>query len=450
MTLQRSPAIPARAMRMLALGVAAQAASTVFVSTPAFLIPLLHTERGIPLVQAGLLASAPTVGMVLTLVAWGALADRVGERRVISAGLALTAAAAIGATLAGDILSLCIFFFLGGAVSASTNAASGRIVVGWFPRERRGFAMGIRQMSQPLGVTVAALAVPGLASTVGLGAAVGLSVALNAVMALLCALGLANPVRTPSATAPEAGATPEPDANPYRASSFLWRIHLVSALLVVPQFALSIFGIVWLVTEMHWNAAAAGLLIGVAQFIGAVGRIGVGTLSDRVGSRVRVLRWVAVSGCLAMLVVAASDLAGWGAFAAPAFVVATLISVADNGLAFTSVAEAAGATWAGKAFGIQNTGQYVVAAAVGPLVGGLVTLVGYPLAFIAIAIAPAAALPLIPARDVTREVSETTDVLRRPTSLRPGDASARRPSHRGARSDPARPRASRASRNGPG
>jgi MFS family permease len=389
---------------MLTLGVAAQAAGTVFVSTPAFLIPLLHAERGIPLVQAGLLASAPTIGMVLTLVAWGALADRFGERGVIVTGLALTAAAAAGALIAGDILTLWLFFFLGGAVSASTNAASGRVVVGWFPRERRGFAMGIRQMSQPLGVTVAALAVPGLASGTGIGAAVALSLVLNAVLAVLCAVGLANPVRAAAAAAHvEMGRAPRSDANPYRASSFLWRIHLVSALLVVPQFALSIFGIVWLVSEMHWSAAAAGLLIGVAQFIGAVGRIGIGMLSDRVGSRVRVLRWVAVGGCLAMLVVAATDVAGWGAVAAPAFIGATLISVADNGLAFTSVAEAAGAAWAGKAFGVQNTGQYIVAAAVGPLVGALVTLVGYPLAFVAIALAPAASLPLIPKEDATRE-----------------------------------------------
>ena len=34
---------------MLAFGVLAQASSTVFVSTPAFLIPLLHTERGLSL-----------------------------------------------------------------------------------------------------------------------------------------------------------------------------------------------------------------------------------------------------------------------------------------------------------------------------------------------------------------------------------------------------------------
>ena len=85
--------VATRAWVMLGVGVAAQAATTVFVSTPAFLIPLLHTERGLSLAQAGVLAAAPTFGMVLTLIAWGALADRVGERWVIAGGLALTALA---------------------------------------------------------------------------------------------------------------------------------------------------------------------------------------------------------------------------------------------------------------------------------------------------------------------------------------------------------------------
>ena len=80
---------PAKAWRMLALGVSAQAAGSLFLSTPAYLIPLLHLDRGVPLAQAGLLAAAPSLGMVLALVAWGAAADRYGERWVIAGGLAL-------------------------------------------------------------------------------------------------------------------------------------------------------------------------------------------------------------------------------------------------------------------------------------------------------------------------------------------------------------------------
>ncbi|MGA1836387.1 MFS transporter [Herbiconiux sp. 11R-BC] len=418
---QKPPAWRAgRAWTVLALGLGAQISGTVFVSAPAFLIPLLHTERGLTLAQAGLLASAPTVGMVLTLIAWGALADRIGEKWVISGGLALTALAALGAVQAQGYLALGFFLLLGGAASASTNAASGRVVVGWFPKDRRGLAMGIRQMAQPLGVTIAALVVPGLAAAAGVGAALLVPFVLTALFAVACAIGVVNPPRP----APAAGPAPAPvpagpatgaagasataarirtAANPYRANGFLWRIHAVSVLLVVPQFTLSTFGLVWLITGMGLDALTAGVLVGVSQFVGALGRIAVGVLSDRMGSRVRPLARVAVAAAAVMLllavVAAAAPGAGGGSVAVAAgilFVLATTITVADNGLAFTSVAEVAGSAWAGRALGAQNTAQFLAASAVGPGIGALVGLVGFPWAFAVVALFPALAVPLIP------------------------------------------------------
>jgi sugar phosphate permease len=389
---------------VLALGLGAQISGTVFVSTPAFLIPLLHTERGLTLAEAGFLASTPTIGMVLTLIAWGALADRIGEKWVIAGGLALTALAALGALQAQGYVALGLFLFLGGAASASANAASGRVVVGWFPKDRRGLAMGVRQMAQPLGVTIAALLVPTLASSAGVGAALAVPFVLTAVFAAACAIGVVNPPRASAApvSTTDAGPAnaPGPHArptNPYRASGFLWRIHAVSVLLVVPQFTLSTFGLVWLITEVGLDALTAGVLVGVAQFVGAIGRIAVGVLSDRMGSRVRPLAYVAIAAAAAMLVLAGLDVlsAPW-AVVAVMFVLATTITVADNGLAFTSVAEVAGSAWAGRALGAQNTAQFLGASAVGPAVGALIGLVGFPLAFVVVALFPAVAVPLIP------------------------------------------------------
>jgi MFS family permease len=380
---------------MLTFGVVAQASSTVFVSTPAFLIPLLHTERGLTLGQAGLLASAPTLGLVITLIAWGALTDRIGERWVIASGLAITALAAFAAMFASDYISLGALFLIGGMASASPNAASGRVVIGWFPKERRGLAMGIRQMCQPLGVAVAALTIPQLAASGGIAAALVVPAVLCAVSAVLCAVGIVDPPRPPRRAAGTGDLHPQAVWHPYRSSSLLWRIHAVSMLLVVPQFTLSTFGLVWLVTELHFSALAAGVVIGVSQFAGAIGRIGVGVLSDRMGSHLRPLRWVSLAAVAVMLLMAvAASLGSVGA--AVILIVAAIVTVADNGLAYTSVAEIAGPFWSGRALGAQNTGQFLAASVVGPAVGGLITLVGFPLAFAAVALCPAVATPLVP------------------------------------------------------
>ncbi len=383
---------PARAWTMLALGVAAQAAGTLVVTAPALLIPHLHAQ-GMPLAQAGFLAAAPTAGMVLTLIAWGAVTDRVRERVVIAGGLVLTTVAVIGAWLADDrLLALGIAFLAAGMTSASTNAASGRVVVGWFPKERRGLAMGIRQMSQPLGVTLAAVTVPQLAETSGIRAALVLPVVLCAVLAVLCAVGIVDPPRPT-----RSGVAAPAEANPYRSTGFLWRIHAVSVLLVVPQFTLSTYGLVWLVS-LGWSTAAAGLLVGGSQFVGAVGRILVGVWSDRVGSRVGPLRVVAVSAAVVMALLALVDVTHLAA-AAVVLVVATSVTVADNGLAYTSVAEAAGPFWSGRALGAQNTGQFIAASAVGPGIGALVGLVGFAGSFLLVAVLPVLALPLVPRSD---------------------------------------------------
>jgi MFS family permease len=251
--------------------------------------------------------------------------------------------------------------------------------------------MGIRQMSQPLGVAAAALVVPPLAAAGGIGLPLVVGAVATGVLAIACALGITDPPRPPRSVLAEAG-------NPYRRDRFLLRVHLVSVLLVVPQFTLSTFGLVWLIADLRWSATAAGLVVAIAQFVGAGGRIVIGSLSDRFG-RMRLLRLVAAAGIVGLLLLAVAGGVGWAVPAAILLIATTTVSVADNGLAFTSVAEAAGPGWSGRALGVQNTGQFVAASAVGPGIGALVTVVGFPVAFALVAIAPLVALPLIPRQD---------------------------------------------------
>ena len=142
-----------------------------------------------------------------------------------------------------------------------------------------------------------------------------------------------------------------------------------------------------------FSAAAAGALVGVTQLLGSAGRIGVGWWSDRVGSRMGPMRLVAVAAAVTMLALGVLEPTP---LAVAVIVVATVVTVADNGLAFTAVAEIAGPWWSGKALGVQNTGQYLVSAAVPPVVGTLVAGAGYAWAFGLVALLPLVAIPLVP------------------------------------------------------
>lgn len=376
---------------MLVVGGGSQTATALLISTPAYLIPLLHTERGLSLAEAGLIATAPNVGVLLTLILWGAATDRWGERVILFSGLVVAVAGAIASMLVGGYVMLALAFALCGIGAAATSATSGRVVIGWFPPERRGMAMGLRQMALPLGTAAGALLVPPLVADGELWPPLLVSAVVVAIAAVASLVFIVNPPRP--ARAVDAEGRP---ANPYRGDATLGRIHLVSALLVVPQYALSIFGLVWLIADQGWNPVAAGVVVAVAQILGAGGRVLIGMLSDRLGSRLRPLRWVALAGIPLLLLTAVAGELHQPVAVAVFYVLASCVSVADNGLAFTAVAEIAGAHWSGRALGAQNTGQFLAAAIVAPAVGLLIGLTGYSAAFALLALAPAAAIPLVP------------------------------------------------------
>jgi len=292
--------------------------------------------------------------------------------------------------LVGGTVPLALALLLAGAAAASTNSASGRVVVGWFPAQRRGLAMGVRQMAQPVGVGLAAVSIPVIADRHGVAAALWVPVVACAVSAVVVAAVVADPPR-PARTGVQA-------ANPYRRDRFLHRVHAVSVLLVVPQFLVWTFALVWLVQDRDWSPAAAGSLVAAAQLAGAAGRIGAGHLSDVVASRMRPLRWVALAAAATMAALglaAGLDLP----LAVGLMVLATVLTVADNGLAFTAVAERAGPFWSGRALGVQNTAQFLTASVVPPLAGLLIATAGYPAAFGVAAVFPVLAAALVPVGD---------------------------------------------------
>jgi MFS family permease len=185
--------------------------------------------------------------------------------------------------------------------------------------------------------------------------------------------------------------------SPYRGSWTLPRVHLASSMLVVPQFAVATFTLAYLVGERHWDAAVAGRWVFGFQVVGAFGRVVAGVWSDRVGSRLVPMRQLAVASAALMIGIAAG--AAWSAgWVVVFFAAAAVVTVADNGLAYVSVAEFAGSAWSGRALGTQNTVQNVSAIATAPLLAAVIGASGYDWAFVLAAVFPLLAIPLTPVR----------------------------------------------------
>ncbi|MCX5016091.1 MFS transporter [Streptomyces sp. NBC_00555] len=380
-----------RSWLMLALGTSGQAASTTALYGLAYLVPAFQRELGLSLAGAGLLVSCPIFGILLGLIGWGVLADRYGERLALSAGLLIAAAVtAVAATVHGT-WTLGALLILVGAAGSSVNSASGRLVIGWFPPDRRGIAMGVRQASQPLGTAVAAAALPPLAHHFGLSAAFGFCAALCGAAGAAIALCAVDPPRPRRAAG--VPATPAP----YK-GGYLWRLHGAAAVLCVPQFVVTGFALIFLTEVRGWSAATAGAVLAVANLAGAGVRLLAGWWSDTVASRIRPMRLLALATTADLVLLAAG--AAWdSAVGTAALLLASGLTVSTNGLHNTAVAEYAGPDWAGRALGVHGMGQHAAVVLVPPLAGALIAGQGYPLVFALAAVFPVLAAVLLPAGD---------------------------------------------------
>lgn len=406
------------ARQWLILGVATfvAASGSAFIIGVGFLLPHFNSGMGMSLTRAGVLVAMPAVGMALALIAWGWLVDRVGEKLVLVSGSIAAALALTALLFTHSFAAMAVFLLLAGAATASGNSASGRLVVAWFPPHRRGLAMGIRQMSQPLGAAVAAMTMPLLAQRFGLAAAF----AVPLVMAVVSAVAALVVVEDPPAPAPapaaagvaptDTGASPSTAStpasageSPYRGSDYLLRVHGVSVLLVLPQGMLQAFLLAWLVLGHGWSAVSAGVVVTISQILGAAARIVAGAVSDRVGSRMDPIRGVAISVTAGLAALAAAEALGVpGAISVTLAVIATVLSVSDNGLAFTAVAEYAGPRWSGRALGVQNTAQFVTISLATPVIAVVIERLGYWPVFAGAAVFAAVAIPLVPRADQRR------------------------------------------------
>jgi sugar phosphate permease len=328
---------------ILAAGVFAQAAfSAILLGLPA-IAPAIRDDFELSLTEVGVVLAAVSIGSLGTLLLWGLVADRIGERAVIVVGQAGAAAAMVGAAYASSYAALLLALALAGALGAGVNAASGRAVMAWFDADERGLALGIRQMAVPLGGAVAAVSLPALNERVSLRAAfIGLAAGC-----LLAALVGAVLLRAEAAE--EHGAVARPLRDPR-----VWRICIASTFYVTTQISLLGFFVLFLHDHRGISTSVAAAAFAGTQVLGGAARIVVGNWSDRLRARIVPLRLIALGlAATAALTTLLLEAPAW--LLIPSLVVAGVFGLSWNGLSFTAAAESAGRARSGAAIGLQQT-----------------------------------------------------------------------------------------------
>ena len=363
---------------MLAAGTAASTAfSAVLLGLPV-LAPIFREEFDLTLTEVGIVLASVWVGPIFTLLPWGLAADRFGERRALAAGLTAMGLLVGAGAAVDDFYALVGLLGLASAAGSSVNSASGRAVMHWFGADERGFALGLRQASLPLGGALAAVTLPPIVAASSLDGALVFLAVLCLVGALVSALVLRD--------RPAESAAEEPEPWTLR-DQRLWLLSAGSSLFLVAQIALTGFLVLFLHDARGLSTGEAAAVLAAAQVIAVGLRIAAGRWSDRAHARVRPLRLVGLA-IFATLALSAALVTVPLEILVPTLVVATAFSMMWNGLSYTAAAEMAGSSRSGAAIGFQQMTLSAVGFVAAPLFAALVDVSSWRTGFAVFAAAP--------------------------------------------------------------
>jgi sugar phosphate permease len=370
---------------VLAVGAGATAALAAVQSGLPALGPAIQQAFGLTLVEVTAVFTAFGLGTVATVLAWGVLADRIGERVVIAGGVAIAAVLMAGVAASNGYPALLGGVALAGAFGASGIAASGRAVFNWFPRDERGLALGLRQTAVPVGAAIASFSLPPLAAGAGLDAALYALSGAMLLAAVAAGLWLREGPRVESAAPPAPDAARDPR---------IWRLSAASSLMIIGQIGVTSLLVLYLYDHRGWSAAAAAIALGGTQLGAALARVAAGRWSDLRGERIQPFRRLAsVAGVLLLAAAALSPAPA--VVGVPVLIAGGIAAMSWNGLSFTAAAEISGRRQAGKAMGIQNTSMRLVAAGVPVGLGALAAGVSWSMSFALMGLTPLLARALL-------------------------------------------------------
>jgi MFS family permease len=356
----------------------------------------IKLDLGLSAFATGLVVASFGLGRIAGAYAAGLAADRLGEHKTLLVGGVATAAIVLVAAPA----PLAVFvplMVLAGAAGASATPAGGRLVLLAFPRNRRGFALGIRQTGIPVAGLIAAAALPWIAHAASWRWSLAVAACVTAVTAI--------PLLSLRSTPPPA--RPQGDQQHVARSRDLLMLTAWGCLIVTGQYALVAFLALDLNQGAGLTLAEGSILVAVANAAGIVGRVLWGLVSDHHdgGSRKAYLLTINVVGLIGALLLFAVPPTAPIALIGVIVAIAGLALVGYQGLWITMIAEVAGPARVGAATGFAITFVAGAIAASPPLYGLVADLTGTYRAIWGV-LAGVLVLALVPAALVREHAAE--------------------------------------------
>lgn len=105
--------------------------------------------------QTGLIVSAINIGPIFSMLLFGYLMDKKGEKQIIGWGSILLGLSALLLIPVNHYTTLLLVLIVVGIWYGSAQTGGSTAIVKWFPNKHRGLAIGIRQTGIPIGGALA-------------------------------------------------------------------------------------------------------------------------------------------------------------------------------------------------------------------------------------------------------------------------------------------------------
>jgi len=130
-------------------------------------LPLIKEELLLSYMYSGALMSSYFVGYTIGQIPWGYLADRIGCKKTIPLSVIGVASFTIMFGLSTNAYQAIIFRFLAGLLGAGIFVPGVKLVSSWFSSVERGTALGFFSVGGSIGLIIASLTGPPLATQIG-------------------------------------------------------------------------------------------------------------------------------------------------------------------------------------------------------------------------------------------------------------------------------------------
>jgi MFS family permease len=318
------------------------------------LAPFIKTDLSLSQSQVGLFTSYIFAGFFLGAGLSGWLTDRLSSRTVLIGG---AATAGLLAVMIGyfqvDNIALVGLLVVLGLMGSTATPAGAQAVARAFDTRRRGLAMGLRQMGVPLGGALAAASLPVLAVRYSWRTAAAISGVVALAAAIITLIIYSRPyVRHHSRTVTKASR---------QVSGKLFKKPVVIACaagttLPVAQFIMVTYLMLYLRDTLGIPELRGAALLTFAQLVGAVSRVSLAALSDRLpfGRKPMLLAVVAMTGVSALSIAQLSP-------QTPTVLVTMIVmmyaasALGWQGLYFTLLTELSDSGWEGRVLGMATT-----------------------------------------------------------------------------------------------